>query len=240
MKKFKNNKVGISFILGFLFLLQACQRDIVIPKIPDNNFNIKSINNHLPEVENYKLVTMEDAQVKNLLYSPEIIQSGINFTHAVFYKVKFKGFSSLNGIHIVLESRDSTSRDLFYVEDSETKTDLSVIREKIGFQQKRVGRVIFKEPNGREFANDYFENDKIIANSIMSLENSRGSFILQNNKNIKSNAVWKCSSAQFNTYYQEAKNACESDWLCDFACTFNPCAISYVAYAVGKCSGTIK
>ena len=40
--------------------------------------------------------------------------------------------------------------------------------------------------------------------------------------------------------YQEAKNKCSDDWLCDFACTFNPCAISYVAYAVGRCSGVFK
>jgi len=49
-----------------------------------------------------------------------------------------------------------------------------------------------------------------------------------------------CTKAQFDNFYKEAKKACEEDTFCDFACSFNPCAISYLAFAVGKCTGLIQ
>jgi len=240
MKKNQINRVFIPTVLAFLFLLEACQKEPTIPITSEANLEVKSLNKLFPEVETTTIVSIQDNQVKELLASSELIESKINFKNAIFYKIKFKGFSSLSGLHIVFDVTDSTSKDLFYVVDLVTKTDLSVIREKIGFKGNNKGRVIFKEPNGREFANDYFDNQKVISDPMASIENSRNSFVLVNKKNIKSNAIWKCTKAQFNAYYQEAKNTCSNDWLCDFACTFNPCAISYAAFAVGKCSGLIQ
>ena len=240
MKKNQINRVFIPTVLAFVFLLEACQKEPTIPITSEANLEVKSLNKLLPEVETTTMVSIQDNQVKELLASSELIESKINFKNAIFYKIKFKGFSSLSGLHIVFDVTDSTSKDLFYVVDLVTKTDLSVIREKIGFKGNNKGRVIFKEPNGREFANDYFDNQKVISDPMASIENSRNSFVLVNKKNIKSNALWKCTKAQFNAYYQEAKNTCSNDWLCDFACTFNPCAISYAAFAVGKCSGLIQ
>lgn len=240
MKKNPINRVFIPIVLAFLFLLEACQKEPTIPITPEANLEVKSLNKLLPEVETTTMVSIQDNQVKELLASSELVESKINFKNAVFYKIKFKGFSSLSGIHVALDGADSTTTDLFYVVDLVTKIDLSVIREKIGFKGNKKGRIIFKEPNGREFANDYFDNQKIITDPMASIENNRSSSVLTNNKNIKSFAAWKCSKAQFNSYYQEAKNTCSNDWLCDFACTFNPCAISYAAFAVGKCSGLIE
>jgi hypothetical protein len=239
MKKNQINRLFIPIVFAFLFL-EACQKDPTIPVTPEAYLQVKSLNKLLPEVETTSIVSIQDNQVKELLASSELVESKINFKNAVFYKIKFKGFSSLSGLHIVLAGNDSSTKDLFYVVDLVTKTDLSVIREKIGFKGNNKGRVIFKEPNGSEFANDYFDNQKIISDPMASIENSRNSFVLINKKNIISNAVWKCSKAQFNAYYQEAKNSCSNDWLCDFGCTFNPCAISYAAFAVGKCSGLIQ
>mgnify|MGYP000612948536 FL=1 len=240
MKKNQINRVFIPIALAFLFLLEACQKEPIIPITSEANLQVKSFNKLLPEVETTTIVSIQDNQVKELLASSELVESKINFKNSIFYKIKFKGFSSLSGLHIVLDGTDSTTKDLFYVVDLVTKTDLSVIREKIGFKGNNKGRIIFKEPNGREFANDYFDNQKIISDPMASIENSRNSFVLVNKSDIKSNAVWKCTKAQFNAYYQEAKNTCSNDWLCDFACTFNPCAISYAAFAVGKCSGLIQ
>ncbi|MSQ38484.1 MAG: hypothetical protein EXR19_02825 [Chitinophagaceae bacterium] len=240
MKKKSNQQSVHSNCLSFLIFIRSLSKEPTIPITPEANLQVKSLNKLLPEVETTTIVSIQDNQVKELLASSELIESKINFKNAIFYKIKFKGFSSLSGLHIVFDGTDSTSKDLFYVVDLVTKTDLSVIREKIGFKGNNKGRVIFKEPNGREFANDYFDNQKIISDPMASIENSRNSFVLVNKKNIKSNAVWKCTKAQFNAYYQEAKNTCSNDWLCDFACTFNPCAISYAAFAVGKCSGLIQ
>ena len=47
---------------------------------------------------------------------------------------------------------------------------------------------------------------------------------------------WTCTQKQFDAYYQQAKKECSDDTLCDFVCTFNPCAISYLAFAVIKCT----
>ena len=240
MKKKSVNSVLMPIVLAFFFLLEACQKEPTLSISSEANLEVKSVNKLLPVVETTTIVGIQDNQVQELLASSEILESKINFKDAVFYKMKFKGYSSLSGIHIVLNATDSTATDLFYVVDLVSKIDLSVIREKIGFKENKKGRIIFKEPNGREFANDYFDNQRIIIDPMVPLENIRSSIALKTSKNIKSFVEWKCSKAQFNAYYQEAKNTCSDDWLCDFACTFNPCAISYAAFAVGKCSGLIE
>ena len=240
MKKNRINKVIIPLCLFFLFVLNACKKEHEFSNLTDENLSIRSLDKKIPIVESTKMVTADDAQVQDLLHSSNISETELNLENAIFYKIKFKGLSSLNGIHIVLDGADSTTKDLFYVIDLKTKTDLSVIREKIGFNKNSNGRIIFKEPNGREYANDYFNNQKIIADPMANLESSLNNFNLSTPKNIKSNLAWRCTSEQFSSYYQAARNICEKDWLCDFACNFNPCAISYVAYAVGRCSGAIK
>jgi len=240
MKKNQINKLIIPLCLFFLFVLNACKKEHEVLHHPDANLSIRSLDKKIPVVESTLMVTAEDAQVQDLLHSSNISETGLSLENAIFYKIKFKGLTALAGIHIVLQHTDSLNKDLFYVVDLNTKTDLAVVREKIGFNKTNNGRIIFKEPNGREYANDYFNNQKIINDPMINIENSLNNFNLTNQKNIKSNLAWRCTSTQFNSYYQEAKNTCENDWLCDFACNFNPCAISYVAYAVGRCSGAIK
>jgi hypothetical protein len=66
-------------------------------------------------------------------------------------------------------------------------------------------------------------------------------FKINNNigKNAKIEAnlgcTWTCTKSEFNAAYQKAKKECEDDWLCDFACTFTPCAAAYLAEAVRQC-----
>jgi hypothetical protein len=240
MKKNKISKIIFPMCFSFLFILNACKKEHEVSNLPGENLSISSLDKKIPVVESTKMVTADDPQVQELLQSNNISETGLILENAIFYKIKFKGLSSLNGIHIVLDGADSTTKDLFYVIDLKTKTDLSVIREKIGFNKNSYGRIIFKEPNGREYANDYFNNQRIIADPMANLENSQSNLVITNQKNLKSNLAWSCTSAQFSSYYQAARNICEKDWLCDFACNFNPCAISYVAYAVGRCSGAIK
>jgi len=47
---------------------------------------------------------------------------------------------------------------------------------------------------------------------------------------------WACTEEQFNANYQAAKSSCEGDWQCDVSCSFNPCALSYLASAVIACT----
>jgi hypothetical protein len=115
--------------LFFLFVLNACKKNQEVSNLPDENLSIRSLDKKIPIVESTKMVTAEDAQVQELLRSSNISETGLSLENAIFYKIKFKGLSSLNGIHIVLVGADSTTKDLFYVIDLKTKTDLSVIRE---------------------------------------------------------------------------------------------------------------
>ncbi len=227
------------FVSCMLFV-QACQKEPLKPAISNEDYGVQSMNKDIPIVESSELVDANDLQVKSLLHSEAILNGNFDFNNAEYYKIKFKGLTSYSGIHIKFQDIDSSSKDLFYVIESVNNTQLTVVREKIGFRGKNIGRIIFKDINGREFSNDYFDHQKIIKSKSGSLDNTLS--FLDSNKlfRIKSNVIWNCTTAQFNAYYQEAKNSCSEDWLCDFACTFNPCAISYVAYAVGRCSGVFK
>jgi hypothetical protein len=187
MKKNQINKLIIPLCLFFLFVLNACKKNQEVSNLPDENLSIRSLDKKIPIVESTTMVTFEDAQVQDLLRSSNISETGLSLENAIFYKIKFKGLSSLNGIHIVLDGADSTTKDLFYVIDLKTKTDLSVIREKIGFNKNSNGRIIFKEPNGREYANDYFNNQKIIADPMLNLESSQSNLVITTQKNLKSN-----------------------------------------------------
>ena len=131
MKKNPINRVFIPIVLAFLFLLEACQKEHTIPITPEANLQVKSLNKLLPEVETTTIVSIQDNQVKELLASSELIESKINFKNAIFYKIKFKGFSSLSGLHIVFDGTDSTSKDLFYVVDLVTKMNEEGIKPEL-------------------------------------------------------------------------------------------------------------
>ena len=240
MKTMKICRMTIPLFVTCMLLMQACQKDHLKPFNSNEDYGVKSINKDVPIVESSELVDSNDNQVKSFLHSETIINGNFNFHKAAYYKIKFKGLSTYSGIHIKFQDIDSSSKDLFHVVESEKNTQLTVIREKVGFRNQNIGRIIFKDINGKELSNDYFDHQKIIQSKSSAFENSL-SFLDSNHQfRIKSNVIWNCTSTQFNAYYQEAKNSCAEDWLCDFACTFNPCAISYVAYAVGRCSGVFK
>lgn len=79
----------------------------------------------------------------------------------------------------------------------------------------------------------WYSQDGFQLNEIAVEKNRIAKFTILKNENAK--LTWTCTEEQFNYLYQSAKNECESDWQCDLACSFNPCAVAYVAYAVSKC-----
>lgn len=239
MKTMKISKITIQLLFSLVLLLQACQKDNIKPAITSEEIEVKSINEEIPVVESSELVDSNDNQVKSLLHSEDVRNGSFKFQGATFYKIRFKGLTTFIGIHVKFKVGDSSRKDLFHVSESQTNTELTVIRDKIGFQRQDIGRIIFKDINGKELANDYFDHQKIIQSKSILLENIP-SFTDSNNQFKLMSNSWNCTSAQFNAYYQKAKNNCGNDWLCDFACSFNPCAISYVAYAVGRCTGILK
>jgi hypothetical protein len=240
MKTMKIIGKAIPLFVTCMFLMQACQKDHLKPTNSNEDYGAKSMNKEIPIVESSELVDTNDNQVKSFLNSEAILNGGFNFKNALFFKIKFKGLDTYSGIHIKFSDIDSTSIDLFHVEESGKNTQLTVIREKVGFKSQNIGRIIFKDINGKEYSNDYFDHQKIIQSKSVLFKKQPVYLDSSLQYRLKSNVTWSCTSAQFNSYYQEAKNNCAEDWLCDFACTFNPCAISYVAYAVGRCSGVFK
>lgn len=170
------------------------------------------------------------------------MMKGLNVDHATIYKVKFDKFSDLLGIQIEFENKGDTTKDLFFVVDQVSKTHLSVMREKAGFENNSNGSLIFKDAGGAILDASFFENNRLINKDILNIDNPMNekiSLIAPAPAN-KNNMGWSCSQKQLNNYYKAAKKSCEEDVLCDVVCSFNPCAISYLAYAVGKCSGLIQ
>ncbi len=48
---------------------------------------------------------------------------------------------------------------------------------------------------------------------------------------------WACTSEQFNATYKAIRDACEAEWDCSFACSFNPaCPIGFLSQAVYTCT----
>lgn len=220
----------------------SCSKEEKVHQPPLTSNNVKSVHPEVPEVSSTIMVPRENDLVKNFIKENSAQLQNVDLENATYYFIKFKNLPSLVGLQIHIKDEGATIRDIFSVTDLASKNELAVIREKIGFNDSgnNTGRVLFKSINGMEFSNDSIRNQTIV-NPVTKL------IINQNiNKDssyafsVKSNKLWNCTEAQFSEYYQSAKKTCNDDFLCDLACSINPCAISYVAYAVGRCSGIIN
>lgn len=231
-------------VLGaFVLLLTfSCNKeDVVIADTKESKI-VSSMYHDVPAVSNTEQVGISNEDISKFIKDNASSLAGIDISNAKFYLIKFKGYPTLVGIHIKFDPLLSVTKDIFSVTERVSNNHLVVMREKIGFEKKglNTGRIIFKSIEGAELSNDSIKNTFIIKSS---LHTSLGYVNQQNNQigfSIKSNKVWNCTETQFAAFYEEAKKTCANDWLCDFACTFNPCAISYIAYAVIKCSGIVN
>ena len=152
------------------------------------------------------------------------------------YKVSFKNLPTLEGYYLKGVESSEITEDIFCVFDAKTKNNLFINREKIGFtNHHNNGYISIRDINNNVLFKDYVEENRFVMNANLTKN------ILSNSSSYQPSFFdWDSTKAEFNAFYQEAKTACESDWLCDVACSVNPCFISYVAYAVGKRSGLIK
>ena len=244
MKKFKNfNVFDLVFGFSLLFIVTSCSKS----SVESNNgkdmlLTIKSKSFEVPNIKSFESIP-RTGDLWDLFISKE----GNNITNseidkAKVYRVTFKGLESLVGLHIELASKGDTSKDLFFVIDLVTKTHLTLRRDKVGFIGDNNGLIVFRTNTGRIMHENYFENNKIVKNNLIDIRKTPKS-------NIKSFVAsldgigaikWSCTQTHFDNYYKEAKKRCEDDTLCDVVCSFNPCAIAYLAYAVGACTGVIE
>lgn len=242
MKKFKMTRnLEVAFGFSLMLIMTSCSKSSMDVKVENElQSTVKSKSLEVPNVR-----SIEEMKANGELWNLFMLKENenlenINLNNAKFYKVTFDRFENLVGLQIILESESDTSKDLFFVIDKQTQTHLTILREKIGFKHENKGFIVFKSTSGNIMHENYFENNKIVKNKIIrNIESNINKSLVASIDGLAT-LKWSCTQTQFDNYYKEAKKRCEDDTLCDFVCSFNPCAISYLAYAVGACTGIIE
>ena len=234
----KNHFRKILFPCLFLFVLfSSCEITSPYKTIRFRQLeNIKSLK-QVPEVENMVLSNFKDKDVIDLIEKLKSTKLNQPITSKSVFKISFKNLPTLKGFYLKGVESGEIIEDIFYVFESESKLNLFISREKTGFTKNNNnnGYISIKDINNNLLSNDYVEENRYVLNANLT------KITLSNNSNIKPSFIeWSCTKEKFNKFYQEAKKECEADWICDVACSINPCFISYLAYAVGKCSGLIE
>jgi hypothetical protein len=184
-----------------------------------------------------ELTNFKDKDVNDLIEQLKPTKLNQGLTSKTIYKVTFKNLPTLIGLYIQGEETGQITEDIFYVFETKSKLNLFITREKNGFANKNNnnGYISVRDINNDLLFNDYVDQNRYVMNLNLN------SNVFSTNSNSKITfREWDCTRAKFNKFYQEAKSECEADWVCDVACSVNPCFISYLAYAVGKCSGLIE
>jgi hypothetical protein len=234
----KNHFRKILFPCLFLFVLfTSCEKSSADATISLKQLgNVKSLK-QVPEVENMVLANFKDKDVIDLIEKLKSTKLNQPITSKNIYKVTFKDLPTLKGFFIKGEETEQVIEDIFYVFEIGSRLNLFINREKTGFVNKNnnKGYISIRDINNNLLSNDYVEENRYVLNANLT------KITLSNNSNVKPSFLeWDCTRDQFNKFYQEAKKECEEDWICDVACSVNPCFISYLAFAVGKCSGLIE
>jgi hypothetical protein len=234
----KNHFTKILFPLLLLFVLfTSCEKSSLdLTNSLKQLENVKSLK-QIPEIENMVLANFKDKDVIDLIEKLKSTKLNQTIRSNNIYKVTFKDFPTLKGFFIKGQETEKVIEDIFYVFETGSKLNLFINREKTGFSNinNNKGYISIRDINNNLLSNDYVEENRYVLNT------NSTKITLSNNSNVKPYLLeWDCTRDQFNKFYQEAKKECEADWICDVACSVNPCFISYLAFAVGKCSGLIK
>jgi hypothetical protein len=223
-------------LLLFVFFT-SCEKSTPNVSVSSSKIeNVKSLKK-IPEIESMQLSNSKDKDVNELFEKLKTTKLNQAITSKSIFKVSFKNLPTLKGFYLKGVESGEITEDIFYVFESETKINLFISREKTGFTKNNNnnGYISIKDINNNLISNDYIEENRYVMNVHLTKN------VFSNNSTIKPSFLeWDCTKDQFNKFYQEAKKECEADWICDVACSVNPCFISYLAFAVGKCSGLIK
>ena len=242
-KIFSKGSVGLTtFIVLFIFILFGCNKNDSIPQ----NENLVEVRTQskfaqLPIIETIENVNLDDALVSQFKFLEHQDCDKYSYDNAVYQKFKFKNLENLEGLLITLRNANqlNSKSEIFFVRDKINNSYLTIMREKnTNFIKDTLGLKL-TNLNGSILFNDQYVHGKSIISANLSL--SKNDIINSFSSSIKSSdIVWSCTKEQFTEFYTQAKMRCESDLFCDIACSFNPCFIAYVAYAVGRCTETIK
>jgi hypothetical protein len=242
-KNLQNGGTGLSvFMMLFVFILFGCKKNDSIPQ--DEKLvevKVQSKFAQLPIIETIESVDKDDVLVSQFKFSEQHDYAKYSYDNAVYQKVKFKNLGNLEGLLITLSHTNqlNSKSEIFFVRDKINNSYLSIMREKNTNFIKDTLILKLKNLNGSLLFNDQYVKGKFIKSANLSL--SKNDIINSFSSSIKgSEIVWSCTKEQFTEFYAQAKMKCESDLFCDIACSFNPCFIAYVAFAVGRCTETIK
>lgn len=149
-------------------------------------------------------------------------------------KIVFEDYPFLEGYVIKFGQKvNGYDVSILITHNSITGEDLSLIRKTKGTldaDNKLTGEFVLAEMNGTEILHNTYVGG-VRTNEINNLN------VWQDNPSVLPCAApsgsegkffGKCTRSQFNAAYNKAKSACEADWQCDLACSFNPCAIIYL------------
>jgi hypothetical protein len=143
----------------------------------------------------------------------------------------------IGGLIVTISPKNGFKRDVMIAYNKSQKTEFyGLLREhniKLGNDGKATGEIKWYTPT-----HDILNEMKVVGNHVTNFE----TYVPKTDVSSKSarqghaRLVWRCTHAQFNQHYQDAKNTCESNWFCDLTCNFAPCGVDYVAYAVDHCT----
>jgi hypothetical protein len=233
----KTNKNFNYLTLFIIVLLSSCNKGESTKVQPSINlYQYKILNSTLskvPKIKSMKSINQQNDIVKSLMLNyPKII----NFNSseiANYTKIEFENKPNLLGLQISIKINNNQSSDLFYVIDTSKNVNFGVIRNILNIEDNDsiTNQITFLDFDGNKITNNYIQNASF-ANMSPNLDYN----LNKNSTKVNGSFKWNCTNAQFNAIYQEAKNRCESNWICDLGCSFSICSISYVAYAIDQCT----
>ena len=214
------------FIVLF-FLLLSCIVTNCSKVSPTNERKIEpvqSIFSLAPEIESFtKIQPYEEEFNKLTSFLETANQQNLICSNPDLTKVVFKDIPSMIGIQLSLESENPyMTRDLLSIYDDEHDIRFTLIREVEGFCDNQTGSISYRS----------------LDDSFILSTHYKDGYNIYEYSSLQENAIkgLSCTYEEFGEFYFAAKQECESDWLCDLACSFNPCSLVYLASAAIECA----
>lgn len=226
MKKFlKTLLLGVTLIY-----VSSCQKEFSDVALPESKAVAEKVSVREIKLVNHKFENFDkflESESFRILKS-NVTGLKINSVHAVSFSDK-----SILGFIIKIDNLGEYSRDLMTVYNvDEPEKFTTLLREST--VENMNGEVIWYTATYDRLNEMTITDSKIshfriyTSDKPVSLKNARFSAV--------QGCSWHCTTQEFNREYQAAKDKCERDWECDFACSFNPCAIAYLAAATAACT----
>lgn len=226
-------KIAVWSLFSAVVFMVSCDSTEDISKPVEIELPNADVGSSLAEID---VSSIEFKAIKeNILFKN--IMTGFDNPEIVSVQMEKEVLSGFLNFVVRIEDVDKIQRDIFIVSREEEGEHfifpfirLNNILPSEGDLVKFSGKVKWYAADGTELNEMILERNRIKKFSLKDLSSESAR---------TEGCSWTCTKEQFNSHYQKAKNECESDWQCDFACSFNPCAIAYAVKAVSMCTRCI-